>query len=384
TRVRHPNLVEVYEPSLDGATLFLPMELLQGATLCEHSRAAPLPEAAVVEWLAAAADGVQALHDAGIIHRDLKPLNIFMTEGPGRYVPKVIDLGVAREEAESVLTQTGVVVGSPRYMAPEQAAGRKNIDGRVDQFALGVIAYELLTGRRRYLEDDTGNTLSKLLRGEPFPAPRELRPSLNLALDQVVMRAMSYDRDDRFASVRDFASALRASLDERTLPPPGVVGQTPVFAPPPAPVRAPRTRGLAAAGAGLFLIVLVAFLVSRASQTTNERVLEETPAAATLPAPTRTDPKLDRVVAPEAPAALPALPSAPEEPSVEVATPAAPRPAAYGSRPAPVGRRPLVGGPLGRPNEDPSPANGGSNPVPHVFMDESECPEEEGQPCIGL
>lgn len=208
--IRHPNLVETLDPfEVDGA-LVLPMELLRGETLSAYlKRAGALPPSEVADILGPACDAIQAVHERGIIHRDLKPLNIFLAETGGRRIPKVLDFGAAREVHDDEQTRTGLVVGSSFYMAPEQAEGRRDLDPRVDVYALGVIAYQCVTGRRPYDTTEASSALVKLIRNEPFARPREIVPGLAPEVENVILEALAWRPQDRFASVAELAASLR-------------------------------------------------------------------------------------------------------------------------------------------------------------------------------
>jgi len=214
--VDHPNLVRVFEPGMDGDQIFLPMELLLGESLgmvLRRQRSMPIGEASAL--LQAIGSALAALHARGILHRDVKPSNIFLARDEGRVVPKLLDLGAGKEvEATEEATATGLAVGSPHYMAPEQAAGQRDLDARVDQYALGVLAYQLVTGARPYENDDTGHVLAKVLSGAPYKRPREVLGSIPAALEGVILRAMSRNRDDRFPSMEAFLSAFESGAVE--------------------------------------------------------------------------------------------------------------------------------------------------------------------------
>lgn len=231
SQLRHPNLVETLEPGIDGTVIYLPMELLEGDTLSVHlKRKKRLTPAEAAEILVPVSQAVQLLHDKGVVHRDLKPMNIFITRGAGgAIVPKVIDLGTARDvDGDDEHTRTGMVVGSPFYMAPEQAEGRRDIDGRADQYALGVIAYQMITGARPYESDDTRSALAKLLRGEPYVPPSRYFPGLHPSVEAVIVRALARERDRRFARIDEFGRALTDAaaglpVPSAALPPPAIV-----------------------------------------------------------------------------------------------------------------------------------------------------------------
>ncbi len=215
SQVRHPHLVHTYEPGIDGETIYLPMELLEGETLHARlrrdKRLSPKDTAAILEPVA---QGVHALHEQRLVHRDLKPMNVFLTHGPsGEVIPKVLDFGTARLEQDEEHTTTGMVVGSPFYMAPEQAEGRRDIDGRVDQYALGVMAYQMVTGQRPYESDDTRSALAKLLRGDPYELPRRLFAGMPDVFEQVIVRMLAREREERFRTIVDAGRALQAAAD---------------------------------------------------------------------------------------------------------------------------------------------------------------------------
>jgi serine/threonine-protein kinase len=218
SQLRHPNLVETLEPGIDGEIVYLPMELLVGETLAARlkrvQRFSPQDTAAVIVPVA---EAVQMLHDRGVVHRDLKPANLFLARVDGREVPKVIDLGTARD-VDDEHTRTGLVVGSPYYMAIEQAEGRRDIDGRADQYSLGVVAYQMITGSRPYESDDTRSAIAKMLRGDPFPPPSRVYPGINPQLEAVIGRALERDREHRFPTIGDFGRAFAMAANNQPLP----------------------------------------------------------------------------------------------------------------------------------------------------------------------
>nr|WP_206607110.1 serine/threonine-protein kinase [Sandaracinus sp.]QRN75738.1 Serine/threonine protein kinase [Sandaracinus sp.] len=212
SQLRHPNLVETLEPGIDKDTIYLPMELLEGEPLSQRlARARQLPAAEVAAVLSPVCEAVQLLHDRGIVHRDLKPSNIFLQRSGALEIPKVIDLGTARDVRHTEHTQTGVLVGTLSYMALEQVEGRKDIDGRADQYALGVVAYEMLTGACPYEDDDTSSAMVKMLRGVPGVAPSFRVQDLPPELEAVVVRALALDREQRYPTIADFSAALSAA-----------------------------------------------------------------------------------------------------------------------------------------------------------------------------
>ncbi|MCC6872800.1 MAG: serine/threonine protein kinase, partial [Sandaracinaceae bacterium] len=173
--------------------------------------------------------GLAAAHAAGVVHRDLKPSNLFLeSASDGRTVVKVLDFGVAKLDGEAELTRTGTVVGTPAYMAPEQARGSSRADERADIYAVGAVLYRMLTGRAPYVGTDASAMLAAVLTEAP-PRPRSLEPSIPVGLEAVVQRAMARDPADRYATALDLERELAAfdeaqgAAVERWEPPEGAV-----------------------------------------------------------------------------------------------------------------------------------------------------------------
>ena len=211
--IRHESIVNVLDLAMlpDGRP-YIVMEFLDGCALSDlitpPTPRGPLPLGGVARLLAEVLDALGAAHAKGIVHRDLKPDNIFITPG-GR--PKVLDFGIAKLTdaggGVSSSTRTGSLLGTPHYMAPEQANGRP-VDHRADLYALGVILFECATGRRPF----AAKTLFDLLRkhvDEPPPSPRSLRPDLPIALEQVILVALAKSPDQRFGSAQAMSHALQ-------------------------------------------------------------------------------------------------------------------------------------------------------------------------------
>ncbi len=223
--IGHPNICEVYDiGTLADGSPYLVMERLHGETLASRvSAEGGLPFDDVIDIAEGVLAALAAAHERGILHRDIKPENVFLTRRGG--VPtgvKILDFGVSKITAavagdwedDTDLTKTGMVMGTPYYMSPEQARGERNLDGRVDVYATGVLIYEALTARRPFLASNYNSLLLQILSANPIP-PNELRPSIPRALSDVVLKAMSKKREDRFSSAQEFSKALEACRVDR-------------------------------------------------------------------------------------------------------------------------------------------------------------------------
>jgi WD40 repeat protein/Flp pilus assembly protein TadD len=209
-RLQHPNIVQIYEVGTHDDLPFLALEYVDGGSLAERLRGAPLPPrqaAALLEPLARAA---HFAHEHGVIHRDLKPANILMQahgSQPVGFEPKITDFGLAKQE-RSDLTATGAVLGTPQYMAPEQAAGKgKEVGPAADTYALGTILYECLTGRPPFLAATSLDTLAQVLADEPVP-PRRLNRQVPRDLETVCLKCLHKDPRQRYASAGELAEDL--------------------------------------------------------------------------------------------------------------------------------------------------------------------------------
>ena len=215
--LNHPNIVTVYDAGTSAQGTYIAMELLKGKDLRQLLsvgwRPTPVQSALVMRRVA---DALSYAHHKGVIHRDIKPANIFMV---GRAQPRVLDFGIARIRQVESLTKDDeqsrfqeIVGGSPYYMAPEQVR-HESVDRRVDVYAMGVVLFELLTGRRAF----SGNSLDEIadaVLNKPVPLAHEVNPDVPKALSEIAARAMSRDLSQRTRSARVLSQELRDWLDE--------------------------------------------------------------------------------------------------------------------------------------------------------------------------
>ncbi|MGZ3425415.1 MAG: serine/threonine-protein kinase [Polyangia bacterium] len=228
--IRHENIVDITDSGAteDGRT-FVVMEHLEGQSLSELvKREGALPESRVLEIARQAASALGAAHERGIVHRDVKPENLFLVERGGRDFVKVLDFGISKtlkpgnvDEESLKLTHTGMVLGTPLYMSPEQARGDEDLDQRIDIWALGVILYECLTAEVPFRATNYLGVISQVLNQEVTP-PRKLRPEMRIseAMERVVQKAMARDRDDRYPSMLALAEDLERVATGADVEPP--------------------------------------------------------------------------------------------------------------------------------------------------------------------
>jgi serine/threonine protein kinase len=229
--IGHPNICEVYDlGTLDDGSPFLVMERLLGETLGDRiASEGGLPLDDVIDVLTQVLSGLVVAHEKGIVHRDIKPENVFLSKRVGcPPVAKLLDFGVSKmisamhegaRDADLDLTRTGMVMGTPYYMAPEQARGDRILDARVDVYACGVMMYEALTGRRPFTGPNYNALLLNILRSDPRPA-RELRPALPRAFDRVLEKSMARPKEDRYQNATEFQQALSLLRTELSKAPP--------------------------------------------------------------------------------------------------------------------------------------------------------------------
>ncbi len=210
----HPNIITIFDAGEEDGLSYIAMELVEGVSL-EHllERGQSLSEATILHIARQTADALGYAHQRGIVHRDIKPGNIMLTED-GRV--KVADFGIAKV-GSSKMTQTGMLLGSPSYMAPEHFLGQP-LDGRSDIFALGVVLFELLTGQAPFIGENLGTLSYKIVHEDPVP-PIQLKPAVSPGLNDLVVKALSRDPQKRFQTAAELGIALD-TLIEKTSPGP--------------------------------------------------------------------------------------------------------------------------------------------------------------------
>ena len=210
-QVAHPNIATIYNIEQDGETLFMAMELVEGEPLTKLIERGPMIPLDAVRVSTHVADALSEAHRKGIVHRDIKPDNIIVST---RYV-KVLDFGIAKQiggAAENNLTQGNMVIGTPHYMSPEQAMGRA-VDSRTDIFSLGVVLYEMLSGKKPFTGTAVTETLLKIVMHEPVDIAAAA-PGITPALADVVRRCMKKQPAERFADCDELRTAIVKSLKE--------------------------------------------------------------------------------------------------------------------------------------------------------------------------
>jgi len=206
--LNHPNIVTVYDVGDSGDIAYMALEFLQGTELADllaDGRHLPIDRS--LEIAAQVSDGLAYAHDRGVVHRDIKPANIMILQDG---VAKITDFGIARMRQSEVKTQTGILLGSPRYMSPEVVLG-KRADGRSDIFSLGIIMYEMLTGAAPFTGETMGALMFQTINFVQ-PAPSTVNPSVPAMLDFIVAKMLAKNRDERYQSAKELAADLRECM----------------------------------------------------------------------------------------------------------------------------------------------------------------------------
>jgi len=203
----HPNIVTIYDMEEDDGLAYIAMQFVNGPTLDEvMSRPKAMGAQELFRILRQTASALDFAHSKGIVHRDIKPANIMIDE---HGTAKVADFGIAKVGTSGNLTLSGTILGTPNYMSPEQVQG-KTVDGRADQFSLGVVAYEILTGERPFGGEHLGTVVYRIVAEEPAVVHR-LNPSLSPEIDAVIRKALSKKADDRYPNCIGFINALEGA-----------------------------------------------------------------------------------------------------------------------------------------------------------------------------
>jgi serine/threonine-protein kinase len=215
-KLTHPHIVTTYDFGEEEGLAYMAMELLEGTELRTRMREGVIPPAEAIDIARQIADGLGFAHERGVVHRDIKPGNIMIL---GRGQVKIMDFGIARMRQADFKTSTGMVLGTPKYMSPEQIAGEP-VDHRSDIFSLGIVLYEMLTGTRLFAGEDVPQITHNVTNVEHEP-PTHVNPELPAMVDFIVARALKKDPEVRYQDAYDLAADLATCLAElraRTAP----------------------------------------------------------------------------------------------------------------------------------------------------------------------
>jgi eukaryotic-like serine/threonine-protein kinase len=307
TSLDHPHIVRVYDlGETDDGTLYIAMEFVEGATLKDAIRSGgPMAPERIARFAAMVASALSTAHRQHVVHRDLKPQNLVLTtNSEGQESLKLLDFGIAKtfEDGATQLTAAGYALGTPHYMAPEQATG-KEIDGRADIYALGVIVYEMLVGDVPFNDSSTPAILIKHMTEPPEP-PSRRRPGIHPALEAIALTCLEKDPQRRYQSASDVTAALRDAFPNEV-------------------PSATRDTGLGAAAA---------------SATDAATLVTPSPPTAVPPVTSAAPPGVGTAAPPQQEAAVPAAPAAAEA----VPPPRPPVPAPAPAPPPPPATRPTM------------------------------------------
>lgn len=346
-RIGHPNIVDVFDfGRTDQGDPYIVMELCAGESLAERIVRGPLRQHPAAEIAVEILRALEAAHGAGIVHRDVKPANVFVHEdAEGKRSVKVLDFGIAKfVDGDVTLTSTGAVIGSPLYMAPEQVRAEKDVDARVDVWAVGATLYELITGVAPHMAPTHSAVIARIVTA-PAVSMKTHRSDVDPVLDAIVLRALSIERDARFES----AAAMRARLDNylsgsadtvASLPPVGV-SQSHASTDGRAP---PASNGILkiASILGFFAVAALGVLVARRPPPASEAATAAPSASSALPSVSTS--ATDRA---DVPPVTPPSASASAQPSSSTSGPTAAPPGRVNARVEPV--RSAVRPPAPRP-----------------------------------
>jgi WD40 repeat protein/predicted Ser/Thr protein kinase len=213
-RLQHPNIVQIHEQGEANGQFYLVLELVEGDSLSHKLAGAPLPPPAAARLTETLARAMHSAHGRGVVHRDLKPANVLLAADG---TPKITDFGLAKKLDDVGQTQSGAILGTASYMAPEQARGLSKATGpAVDVYALGAILYECLTGRPPFKAATTLDTLQQVVQLDPVP-PRQLQPGVPRDLETISLKCLEKEAGRRYASAADLAADLRRFLDGESI-----------------------------------------------------------------------------------------------------------------------------------------------------------------------
>lgn len=212
----HPNIVPIYDYDEHQGQPYLVMKYVKGYTLKDILRAEPIETGDILRVLTAVGSALDFAHKRGVLHRDIKPSNIIIDERGDAYL---MDFGLARiaQSGESTMS-ADVMLGTPHYISPEQAQGNKDLDARTDVYSLGIVLYEMLTGRVPFVGDTSYAIIHAQITETPLP-PRKINPTITPAVEAVVLRALAKSRDDRYSSPIELVNAFRDALASGDAPP---------------------------------------------------------------------------------------------------------------------------------------------------------------------
>ncbi len=205
--LNHPNVITIHDIGRDGDIAYMAMELLEGIELRELMKRGRLPLGTALDLAAQVADGLAYAHERGVVHRDIKPGNIMVVRS--RHA-KIMDFGIARMRVSDIKTQAGAILGSPRYMSPEQVTGQRT-DHRSDIFSLGVVTYEVATGEPPFSAPHITHLMHMVATATPRP-PSAVNTAVPAMLDLIVAKALEKDPDARYQSAAELAADLRGCL----------------------------------------------------------------------------------------------------------------------------------------------------------------------------